>query len=115
MGSAVMLTPSVLLLWYLGAATSANGDVPLFVGSTPKSVHEFVSCFLLNEDSQSRAVWFVPHEDGGRISNRGAPAVSNPYRIRFTEGARGNQLRVFLSRPDRAEERHLLDAIENCS
>ena len=67
------------------------------------------------QQEQSRPVWAVLHEDGMRISNAGAPTVSNPYSIRLTEAKMGSRLAVFLSSRDRAEERKLLQTINRCS
>jgi hypothetical protein len=54
------------------------------------------------------------YDNGSLIANERAAGVSNPYRIRFTEGDRRNQVQVFISRRDSAEERRLLHAVQTC-
>ena len=106
----------VALLLSNSAALEAQApvEVPVFVGSTSRSIAEFEQCFMSVQASQSMPVWFVLHENGGRFSNEGAAGVSNPYRIRFTERRGRSEVKVFLASPDGSQGR-LLDTVRSCS
>ena len=109
-----MFIPSLLLLEMVGSALSPIADAPLVAGSTSKSMHEFESCFVSIQQAQSRPLWLVPHEHGGRISNEGTDGVRNPYQIRFTEAAGHNRIEAFIGRRGEPEERPLVEAIKSC-
>lgn len=105
----------MLILNVSAAGLYPTAELPLFAGSTSKSMHDFRSCFMSHQERGSRPLWSILYDNGSLIANEGATGVSNPYRIRFTEGDRGNQVQVFISRRDRTEERHLLNAVQTCS
>jgi len=112
-GASELLIGTILLLQVAAAQGQAGSDAPLLAGSTAKSLHEFAQCFLSVQQKQSRPVWFVLHEDGGRISNEGAPGVSSAYRIRYTERGSRNEIRVFLDRPG-GQQDPLVQAVRSC-
>lgn len=110
-----MFIPTLLLLEMTGSALIGQiADAPLVAGSTSKSMHEFEACFVSIQQAQSRPLWLVPHEQGGRISNEGTDGVRNPYQIRFTEAAGHNLIEAFIGRRGEPEERPLIEAIKSC-
>ncbi len=104
-----------LLLNVTAAGLTSADDVPLITNGTSKSMHDFSQCFISSQERLARALWIVPNEGGGgSISNDGALGVTNPYRIRFTKGAQGNEVEVFITKGDPAEEQTVLKAAKSC-
>lgn len=48
---------------------------------TPKSTHDFATCFTQKQEERGRAWWYVPREHGATISNAGAKGVASPYYV----------------------------------
>lgn len=46
---------------------------------TPKSTHDFATCFTRSQERRGAAWWYVPREHGGMLSNSGAKGVASPY------------------------------------
>jgi hypothetical protein len=105
----------ILIMQMTAFGVQAAADQPLLLDQTAVSVQKFASCFMSTQQDQSRPVWAVLHQDGIRISNAGAPQVSNPYSIRVKEDKMGSRLAVFMSFRDKAEEKTLLQSISRCS
>jgi hypothetical protein len=106
---------TALMLSAAAQAISPAADTPVVEGATSRSVQEFSRCFASTQEQQSRPWWMVPNQGGGaRISNAGAEGVSNPYRIRFTAGEQRNEVQLFLTQRDPAEETKLVEAVRSC-
>ena len=106
---------TALLLSAAAQATTPAAEGQVVQGATERSVQEFSRCFANTQERQARPWWMVPNSGGGaRISNAGAEGVSNPYRIRFTAGEQRNEVQLFLTRRDPAEETKLVEAVRSC-
>lgn len=49
------------------------------VYATPKSTHDFATCFTRSQERRGAAWWYLPREHGGMLSNSGAKGVASPY------------------------------------
>ena len=82
--------------------------------NTTKFMNDFVSCFVVTQDRVGAAWWFVPNDDGGRISNEGDERVDPPYSIHFIERVGSNRIEVSLVSSGEKESA-LLAAVHACS
>jgi len=48
---------------------------------TPKSTHDFATCFTRSQERRGAAWWYVPRDHGGMLSNSGAKGVASPYYV----------------------------------
>jgi hypothetical protein len=73
----------------------------------------FRACFMELQHKKSSPVWFVPHEDGGRLSNRGAAGVKNPYSVRYYQQTGTSRISVSLEH-DGDEDKQVADEVRAC-
>jgi hypothetical protein len=105
-----------IILFHAAASVAMmSPEAPVLTGDTSKSLSDFRQCFAAIEQQHARPISMVPYEDGGaRISNEGAIGVTNPYRIRFTQGARVNHVQASIAQSGGAEAKTLVDGIKSC-
>ena len=104
----------ILFLHAAASAAAMSPEAPVLTGDTSKSLSDFRQCFAAIEQQHARPISMVPYEDGARISNEGAIGVTNPYRIRFTQGARVNHVQASIAQSGSAEAKTLVDCIKSC-
>jgi hypothetical protein len=88
-------------------------DALILEGRTAATMDEFRECFMAIQEQRSRPVWFVPHDDGGRLSNAGAAGVQNPYVIRYSQQSGTNRVAVFLDHRG-SEEMQVSEVVRTC-
>jgi hypothetical protein len=101
-----------ILLIALTASHPAE-EAPTLRASTPKSLNDFASCFVRQQEQRSSAWAFVPTETGGTFTNAGANGVTVPYWLRVSEGEQVRQIRLFAAKGS-DQSGVLAEAVNQC-
>ena len=104
---------AIVVMSLSSAAAPAEGNYAV-TRTTTRSVEEFAECFVAEQGKAGNAWWFVPSDNGGVLSNAGAAAVRNSYRLQMIDLGKVRSLRLEPAIRSSPPEPPVALAIDRC-